>query len=392
MSSFFSLNIAASKTPSEPSEIVKDIYYTTSSTTDFTTVTDLYFTRNPKKYVSDFEEIHTSRVSLSLDQYILYSQFAVNKNELVCGGAQMALDNVYDFVNNVELSNFDRPIWTCIYDANLFTNSLALTEFRLLLTSCPDETITDCSINAEGKLECQEIEPSAVNPTSCNEAKEYYNNLLLPTFCGQQHVSTDAFPCPDNQPTCSRFVEPGPDGEYCRVWELQNADNKDVLTVIDNVKEQYCLNNPLEEDCACLSRSLSINYNQLKINSPDYCWYLPCVENATHLTVSRDQSRVNAESCANACEQVFNIYAEDVNRIIFDETFQSVVDCNFQEFDDRLEEEGNQGGGGGGGGGEVVTPEASFFSQYGVIIILVSVFALVLILIVIAFTVPKNKK
>jgi hypothetical protein len=354
MSSFFSLNKPFSRGPTD--EVGTEELRTGINGSD-NTITFLNYDRDPRKFASATDNRAVFPGSLSYAE--IFYQSAPFQADGICGGSDMAANRIFDYYNNQELSDIEGdPVWTCEYDANLFTKTNYLTEYRAFLMNC------------------------TTNPLSCTAAANYYNTLIMPTFCGRQHISTEDAPCPEGQSTCSPFVAVGPEGEACRIWDAEASP--EVLRIVDSVKEGYCLKYYAEKDCECLARSLNENYNAIRISSPDYCWYIPCMNSSTHLTVSRDEARVNDGDCASACSQIFNIYA-DVGEIVFSPSFQATIDCNFDDAEN---------GGSGGGTGPVV--EESFWEQYGdittYIIVGVGIAVIVIILLIVIILSFKKSK
>lgn len=390
MSNFFSLNVQSVKTPPETigtkrSYVLYDKNcYDTGCYSNFWFI---YSDRDPRLYTSNYEYVYEPG---GYNNYELSYEAQPFNGYGVCGLASMSEDGIFDYTNNHLLSSFVNPVWRCSYDAALFTKTSQLAEYKALLTTCGAESSTglNCFRNNEGTWVCEEtVYETQGNVLSCTAAAGYYNTLLLPTFCGRQHISTEDEPCPNNQDSCSVWVANSAEGAYCRRWEEENKSDTDILRLIDNTKEQYCLNHPNEEDCACLARSLNPNYNEIRISSADYCWYVPCIENSTHLTVSRDAALVSIGGCSNACSQIFNIYTSDPSSdIIFTDEFILNIDCDFAD--------AGTPGEGGGGSSPIEPIEPSFWDQYGDIVLysIAGIAGIVLLIIILTVLIMSSRK
>jgi len=314
----------------------------------------------------------------------------------LCGGAAMTRDNITYVINDVARSKVEtsdgtpRDVWTCFYDASSFTNTIYLTEYYQLLTPCNHgSTGLQCSASTTNpnEYDCVVTTLTGSNADSCHEALYYYNALIMPTFCGKQHIANQYEPCPNDADTCSTFVASGENGEYCRAWEVANADNTEVLEFIDIAKDEYCLNNPYELDCKCLSRSLYPEYLDLKINSPDYCWYVPCIESQNYLTVSRDKAKANSETCANSCATILTLYNEDVDKIVFTDETVIDINCDFSTAEDYPAPSTSSIQTTSG----ITITNQSFFDQYGMIMLWIGL-GMVGVLVIIMIIVGSIKK
>jgi hypothetical protein len=163
-------------------------------------------------------------------------------------------------------------------------------------------------------------------------------DVIFPTLKGctfyisNTNTPNPVYECINGEKECSRFLSTEPEALICQLWSENAYLNGDVTTqsIIDSVKEGYCFKNPTAKECECLTRSSDENYQAVKVNSPDYCWYAPC-QNSLNLTTFRDEARVSTETCAETCAKIYNLYVDGEIEFKFEEGYENTISCNFSD-------------------------------------------------------------
>jgi hypothetical protein len=134
---------------------------------------------------------------------------------------------------------------TCTYNDYAFTDSETVDEYRYNF------------------LNPELLPPSLIqqNVVNFNEALAYTCSRLTDQGC----------PASSTEGICSVFVSSTEEGAICRSWAEEFPRESDT------VKQTVCSERELFE-CACLYSSRDPNYNEMKdlISYPDVCWYRPC--------------------------------------------------------------------------------------------------------------------
>ena len=325
----------------------------------------LYFNRNRHLLPAEYEEIFKRNGNGSITDIVIKQEQPPFDGSGICGGAAMSQANVFDIVANLQKSKelHDKGqtenVWTCIYYSNLFNQATQLEEFNSLF----------------------------VLGAKIPEASNYYNKILLPEFCGAQHIATTSEPCQDGQDTCSIFLALSQNGDYCRRWEdtaVKNGEEEN-LNIIDSVKNQYCQKYPYEKDCTCLTRTLNPYYYITRVPYPDYCYFTPCLTPSQYLTSHRDASIAqDDQTCKNACATIINLFTD--GKAVFTDEFSLYIDCDFTSLEENQpkppEPQPNE-----------PIEEVGFWDEYKWIIIGVSiaVVIIIIIIIIVASVTIKNK-
>jgi hypothetical protein len=130
-----------------------------------------------------------------------------------------------------------------------------------------------------------------------------------------------------NQPmqNCSRLLSLDDEGTKCRAWAATQSKE-----VTDNVKLEYCLNNPDNPDCRCINRSTSELYIEAKKGHaiPDKCWYKPC---STSVYLQTSDIIENGKNCPKGiCQTIYNI--NKANDVVIKNNTDSIM-CDFSQFE-----------------------------------------------------------
>lgn len=138
---------------------------------------------------------------------------------------------------------------------------------------------------------------------------------IMQAFCGQP---VDPKTCPAGLSSCSRLKSTAEGSNECRTWYGNLKDDH----ARDAINNSYCFRHKTD-DCKCVNRSLSSEYNYLKKGNPmnDKCWYVPCANPSRYFI----PAELTEGSCPeNVCSQVIEIYK---NRDVY--MYDNDLICNF---------------------------------------------------------------
>jgi len=213
---------------------------------------------------------------------------------------------------------------------------------------------------------------SATNP----QTQQALDDQLYPTFCSLP--SNDCPPDPvtgEPRSICSRFVSSDQEGALCRSWQARN------LQQADTSKRRFCNTNPTSRECECINRSSNPTYQQLnpRQQSQDSCWWAPCRNSDAYLVTS---DLLNPTRCPDVCQQVNQFIADNTGQVNVNEIRQNLA-CGTETTTSgtiigELPSETNPQP----ETGQQVTNQ-SFFSKYGIWIIVGAIILLLLIAVLI---------
>jgi hypothetical protein len=139
------------------------------------------------------------------------------------------------------------------------------------------------------------------------------NDNVMAAYCERPSGA-----CPEGMESCSRLKSIDEGSDMCRNWYATLASDR----LRDAAEQNYCFRYNTE-DCRCVNRTLTEEYNILKKGNPinDKCWFIPCSNPSRYFVPSE---LTNGTCPENVCEIVFDIYKNrDVK--IYDNDFV----CNF---------------------------------------------------------------
>lgn len=135
------------------------------------------------------------------------------------------------------------------------------------------------------------------------------NDRVMAAFCERPSKN-----CQPGMESCSVLHSQNTGSDSCRTWFGSLAKDTDR----DAVGATYCTRYNTE-DCRCINRELTDEYNFLKAHNPisDKCWFKPCANASRYFTPSAFAKDTCPE---NICEIILNIY-KDRDVSIYDNDF-----------------------------------------------------------------------
>ena len=138
---------------------------------------------------------------------------------------------------------------------------------------------------------------------------------LMTRFCKKPANPKD---CPMQIKSCSILKSTADGSDQCREWYAKLPSDHER----DAIDQDYCFRNSTD-DCRCINRNLSDEYNFLKRGNPmnDKCWFIPCANPSVYFVPSE---LTNGDCPANVCSILFETYKDrDVH------IYDNDIVCNF---------------------------------------------------------------
>ena len=156
---------------------------------------------------------------------------------------------------------------------------------------------------------------------------ETWRTQIMPKFCARNIPQSQCLSAVGaDSKGCSRFFDKGVEGEACRQWRENTANNK----IYDTAIEGYC--NYDSKDCACVRRTLDPVYQAISKapgakDIPDVCWVSSCKSQQAYLVPNSIlASEVNCPK--NMCNLI--IQAVENSKVNIEDSKLN-LECKFPE-------------------------------------------------------------